>query len=234
MSESYNVYVDESSQTKSRYLIIGGVILRASEEPEILARLSAARLPDLPKGELKWGKVSRAKLEAYKRVCDVLFQYDRLHYYCVVVDRQKQRHEDFNGGSSDVGFNKEIYQLANKLAKHYTSGPFNLYLDQRSTNNTPEELRIILNRGRARAGDARRHPFRRCQFLCSKSTPMLALPDLMNGALAYRLNARDTAEGASSSKQDLCRHILGRASVQNPFQDTAVTGKFCIWHRRLR
>jgi len=56
------VYIDESSQTKHRYLGIGGIIIEQLDVPAFDAAFAKARLPELPNDELKWNKVSRTKL----------------------------------------------------------------------------------------------------------------------------------------------------------------------------
>jgi hypothetical protein len=70
----YDVYVDESSQTNHRYLVLGGLIVPNDAVADSVDLLWKARERRLPAGEMKWGKVSRAKMDAYKAVLDVFFQ----------------------------------------------------------------------------------------------------------------------------------------------------------------
>ena len=53
-----DVYVDESSQTKHRYLALGGLIVPTPQVSLLTRDILAARLPDLPQGEMAWTKVS--------------------------------------------------------------------------------------------------------------------------------------------------------------------------------
>lgn len=66
-------YIDESSQNKHRFLVLGAVIFRMTSAQKFNDLIGTARLPELPQGEAKWTKVSKAKLAAYKRLVDVLF-----------------------------------------------------------------------------------------------------------------------------------------------------------------
>lgn len=232
-----DIYIDESSQTRHRYLILGGVIARKDAIDAINAAIMKLRLPELPHGEMKWNKVSNAKLMAYKRVVDGFFDQPALsgvHFHSIVVDTHHQDHASFNEGSREIGFNKEIYQLAAKFARLYRDRLFHLYPDERQTNQRPEDLRSILNFGRAKAGDAREWPFRRCHFRDSKETLLLQMVDIMIGGLAFHLNGHVNEPEASQPKTRLARYILKRAGITDPFKDTTVTGKFTVWHRQLR
>lgn len=68
-----DIYADESSQTQHRFLVLGAVTVRTEHASDLVAAIRAARLPGLPHGELKWTKVSAAKLETYRAVIDVFF-----------------------------------------------------------------------------------------------------------------------------------------------------------------
>ena len=113
-----------------------------------------ARLPDLPAKEAKWTKVSRSKIDAYKRIVDVLFDNPQIvHFRSLFVDTHQLDHQRFNQGSSEIGFNKEIYQLSIKFSRLFADRLFHVYPDRRETNQNPEDLRLILNRGCRNGGD---------------------------------------------------------------------------------
>ena len=231
------IYIDESSQTKNRYLVIGGITLPRLGLTAAEACFAQQRLPQLPHGEMKWGKVSNHKLPAYGRVVRAFFDDDAfrtIDFHCLVVDTHKQNHHKHNEGSREIGFNKEVYNLASKFARLYPGRLFHLYPDYRDTNQTPEDLRLILNRGRAKSGDKREWPFRRCQFRNSKNTPMLQVVDLLLGSVAWCVNGHADKPEASAAKTKLARYVLGRAGVTDCTQDTARRGKFTIWHRQLQ
>ena len=232
-----DIYIDESSQTKHRYLVLGGIIAPTREVDAINSALAIARLPELPFGEMKWNKVSKAKLLAYRRVVDCFFSDPALattHFHSIVVDTYAQDHAAYNDSDREIGFNKEIYQLASKFARLYQDRLFHLYPDSRETNQRPEDLRTILNFGRRKAGDSREWPFRRSHFRNSKSTPLLQLVDLMIGALAFHLNGHIQEPDASQHKARLATYVLKKARIADPFKDTSIAGRFTIWHRQLK
>jgi len=231
------IYVDESSQTKNRYLVLGAVILPSERTAEAEDTVRRLRLPELPHGELKWSKISNAKLSAYERLISAFFRdpaFQHAHFHSIVVDTHQFDHSRFNQGSSEIGFNKEIYQLANKCARLYPENIFHLYPDFRQTSQRPEDLRNLLNHGRRKAGDKRDWPFRRCHFRNSKLTPMLIFPDIFAGAIAYHVNGHLAKPDASPGRSRLSRLIMKLAGVQRPEIDTRMRGKFTIWHRQLR
>jgi len=231
-----DVFIDESSQTGHRYLVLGGIIIPSNLTEEFVRRLSERRLPELPQGEMKWGKVSRLKLPAYKRVIDFFFTdefREVVHFHSLVVDMTKHNNHKFNAGNREIGFNKEVFQLACKFSRLYPVR-LNIYPDERKTDQKLDELKLMLNRHVNKKVPGRDWPFRRVQFRDSKKTLVLQLVDTLTGAIAFRLNGHSDRSDASPSKKDLCNHILARAGVRNVFQDTNVRGRFTIWHRQLR
>lgn len=235
--ERSDVFIDESSQTQNRYLVIGAGIVPAGDSAPANETLMACRKPELNAyGELKWVKVSTAKSPAYKRTVDAFFDSQALRsgeFHCVVIDTSRFDHRRFNQGDREIGFSKEIFQLCRKIGRLYP-GTFHVYLDRRETTETPEKVRLILNRAAKRDGDRREWPYRRMQFRDSKSLPLLQLVDIFCGALAYALNGHAKAPGASPAKTGLSAHVLARAGIGNPFVDTTRKGKFTIWHRQLK
>jgi hypothetical protein len=230
------VFIDESSQNNHTYFVMGGVIAPVDLVPTITAFLLKSRLPELPSGEMKWAKVSRSKLPAYKRYIDVFFECehaDAMDFHSLVVLTAKQDHARFNKGSRDIGFNKELFQLAMKFGRLYANR-FHIYPDERTTTQKTDDLRLMLNRATNNREPSRDWPYRRVQFRDSAKTPILQLADIFSGALAYCLNGHDKTQGASPAKQELCSYIRDRAKIRDVLRDTSVKGKFTVWHRRLR
>lgn len=231
------VYIDESSHSNHRYLVIGGIISEIGEARIADSKIAKARLPELPSGILKWTKVSRTKLPAYKRAVDCFFDIQStttLDFHSVVIDTTKQNHKIHNLGSRDIGFNKEVYQLAMKFGRLYQA-LLHIYPDRRTTSQSTHDLRLMLNRGiKKHRNDTRDWPFRRLQFREPEDSQLLQLADVFSGALAWKLNGHENKPNASPAKTKLANHILERAKITDVFKDTSVAGKFTIWHRQLK
>jgi hypothetical protein len=234
-----DVYIDESSQTKHRFLILGGVIVPTCRVSEFEEAIRAARRPDLPAGEMAWTKVSKSKLVAYKRVVDVFFDGFQctppIEFHSLFVNTTNIRDHIFNQGSRDIGFNKEIYQIVIKFARLHSTRLLHIYLDERETTNSTEQLRLILNRGLKKGGDRRDWPFRRVHFRDSKQSQCIQLVDVLIGAVGYHINGHRLATDASPAKSELSDYILNaRAKIRVAAHGTSRAGKFTIWERRLR
>ena len=233
-----DVFIDESSQTNHRFLLLGGIIVPTSRVAELDAVISAARRPELPEKEICWTKVSRTKLPAYVRVVEAFFDnktaIPNLDFHSLVVDTTQLDHRSFNEGSREIGFNKEIYQLAMKFGRLYPDRLFHCYPDMRSTPSDPNELRLILNRGIAKRGDPRDWPYRRMHFRESHEVLALQLVDILLGAVAYRQNGHHLVLGASPAKVTLSELILRRAGITDVTRDTPMRGRFTVWHRQLQ
>ena len=235
-----DVFIDESSQTKHRFLTMGGLIIPNDRSDDFDAAVFSARGGDLPNGEMAWTKVSKSKIHAYKRVVtavmrpDVLRSLNPLHFHMLVVDTSKLNDRKYNNGLRDTGFNKEIYQLGMKFRRLYPGKLFHLYLDRRNTKNLPEELRSILNFGAKKAGDPRDWPFRRVHFRDSEKCQKMQVVDVLLGAVSFHLNGHRTAIGASPAKCELSDYVLTIAEIRNVTSDTPMSGRFTLWHRQLK
>lgn len=236
--ELTEAYIDESSQTNHRYIGFGVLVIHHTHVAELQRRIWAARLPELPRHEMGWTKVSASKLAAYKRVANVLFdrrlETQPMHFHLMVVDSWKLKDRIFNGGSREVGFNKEVYQICQKVRRLYRGRLFHIYLDKRTTARPLRELQSVLNFGAFKYGDNRDWPFRRVQFRDSAASVEIQLVDILLGAVMFRLNRHHAAAGASPAKKDLSAYILRKAGISDPLKDTDVSGRFTIWHRNLQ
>ena len=233
-----NAYIDESSQNAHRYLGLAGLIIDTSCQDQFRKIIQNARLPELPEGELKWTKVSKTKLPAYRRVVSAFFNTKSTivpaEFHSVIIDCSKINDEKYNKGSREIGFNKEIYQTCMKFCRIYRNRVFNVYLDERTTKSRTEDMRIILNRGAAKYLDRTDYPFRRLHFRKSHEAPELQIVDVLLGAIMYKLNGHYDTFDASPAKKELSDYIMELAGIEDVFRDTSVTGKFTIWHRRLK
>ena len=70
-----DVFADESSQNGHDHLVLGGVALDTENRDNILANLQSVRNTHNLHREIKWGKVSASKLEAYKDFVDCFFHH---------------------------------------------------------------------------------------------------------------------------------------------------------------
>jgi hypothetical protein len=241
------VYIDESSQTKHRYLVLGSLIIPMSHADLQEADVIAARGEDIPPKRkdgtprvMKWEKVSAYNFAVYKRVFDAFMAFPTKHKFdngkhvnnvnLVVVDTHLKHAKKKSEDTPDVGFNKEIYFLCvNVVREQYKRELFHVYMDRRTTSESPSKLHDILNFGAHSYGDRRKWPFRRCQFDDPETCQALQVIDIILGAVAFKLNGHYDKPEARQPKRDLCDYIIKKCKIDNVFEDTKIFGS-----RRLR
>jgi hypothetical protein len=165
------IYIDESSQSGPRFLIIGGIVLPrhySAQFEQAVIDARGLRLPlKFPDGnirEIKWRSCGRGDFEAYKKVVDAFFDFgkvmtsaqDNCKFHCSIVDTQvKGRHYSV-GKKGQIGFNREIFFHLRLMAEsYYPRKLFHVYPDYRTTNMTMASLAFMLNRNLASRHDKR-------------------------------------------------------------------------------
>jgi hypothetical protein len=238
------VYIDESSQNKFRYLVLGGLCVPLSHASALEADIIAARdhttpllKPDGKPKLMKWEKATNFNLAAYKRAVDNYFTFPKRHNlsalkslqtHCVVVDTSKKPLKATGGGDVDIGFNKELYFLCVPIiGSRYPRELFHLYPDRRTTSHSLVEARNIMNAGARKYGDKRPWPYRELKFEDPENKQALQLVDILIGAIAYKLNGHYDKPDANTGKKELCDHIFNWAQIKNPFVRTD------YWRKRL-
>ncbi len=230
-----DIYADESCKENHTYLILGGIAIETKLVPALLSELKAVRDKFNTHGEVKWTKVSKAKLEFYKAFVDVFFDFNRkddAHFHCLTVDTRTFKHGAYNQGSSEIGFNKLIYQLLlHKFGKRY--GPtyrIYVYLDKRNTSEHPDKLRPMLNNALCKK-EIKTFPFKRLTFQDSAESDIIQLNDLLIGSIGFRKNGHHLAAGCSNHKKELAQKIARQAvENQHPIRlNWANAHKFSIW-----
>jgi hypothetical protein len=123
----HEVYIDESSQTKHRYMVLGGLCVSLSHSAAFEADIIAHRDSTIPIARpdgtpriIKWEKANAYNLEAYKRVIDAYFTFPMryrlplskaLETHCLAVDTSKKTLKGTGEGDVEIGFAKEFYFL---------------------------------------------------------------------------------------------------------------------------
>lgn len=102
MSETYNIYCDESCHLQNDHqqvMVLGAIWCPLEKTREIIMRLREIKLRHglSPNFEVKWSKVSPAKLIFYKDLVDYFFDDDDLHFRALIVpNKSKLRHPAFS------------------------------------------------------------------------------------------------------------------------------------------
>jgi len=230
-----HIYADESCKDAHRYMAMGATAVERTFEPEIAARFRAVRAAHNTFGEVKWTKVSRAKLGFYKRFVDVFFdasKADDMHFYGLHVDTQTFNHRRWNQGEAEIGFSKLIFQLLlHKFGRRYGADyPLTVYLDSRSTRHDPDEMRPMLNSELAKRWEIPTRPFRRITFIDSKKSDLVQVNDLLIGTIGFFKNKHHKRPDCSVHKLALAHYILQRAAECEPEKFVSIkASRFSVW-----
>lgn len=226
MSEVTNIYCDESCHLKNDrqpVMVLGAVWCPQAKVREIAERLreikTAHSLP--PSFELKWSKVSPAKLGYYRAVLDYFLDDDDLHFRAWVAHKIELRHGDF-GQSHDDWYYKMLFGLFEPLLT--PTARFHIYLDKKDTRSSGKVLKlheVLCNN----LYDFDRKIVERLQVVESHAVEQLQLADLLIGAVCYanRKLCQSPAKNAlierikSSTGYSLARPTLLREDKFNIF-----------------
>lgn len=216
-------------------MILGGIVLLdASRYGSVCQRLMDVRQKHQTFGEVKWQKVSRAKLNFYKEFVDVFYDealQDGMHFHSLVVDTSTFNHSKWNQGDAQIGFNKLIYQLLlHKFGRKYGDDVLHVYLDQRSAKESPDAIRPMLNGALAKSWLNINQPFRRIHFRDSHACQVLQLNDLLVGALGFRKNGKQNNPNGAEHRKDFAEYVARKVNnIQTERPTAQAARRFTIW-----
>jgi len=207
----YTIYCDESRHGGTegdRYMAIGGLWVPKDRKIQLTREFrDLKRLIGL-NSEVKWSKVSFARLDAYKRLVD-FFLSSEVNFRVIVVDQSKVDVDRFHGGDRELGFYKFYYEM---LIKWLLPGnQYVILLDYKQNKGADRytTLRTVLERklkGVAWVSDL--------TVIDSCQTPLAQLCDLLTGAVAA-----SWCDGlaATGPKKAIAQHLatgLNKASLK--------------------
>lgn len=188
----YNIYCDESchlQNDKSDIMVLGGISCPFKYAREINAEIKYIKEEHgLGKNkygiamELKWTKVSKSKMDMYKKLIDLFFEKDCLSFRAVIIkEKSKLNHKVFLQ-DHDTWYYKMYYYLLREMVR--IGHEYNIYVDIKDFNSTNKVLFLqkVLNRS---LYDFYDETVKRIQPVRSQEVNILQLTDLFIGALSY-------------------------------------------------
>lgn len=227
MNNEYNIYCDESChlQHDRQSVMVLGAIWCLEDK----ARESAIRIREIKSKhdlsvdfEIKWTKVSPAKIAFYRDLIDYFFDDDDLHFRAVIADKTGLDHEAYIQ-DHDTWYYKMYFLLLEFLLTPKNS--FNIYLDIKDTRSQVKvaKLHEILCNSKY---DFDRRIIKRIQQVRSHEIEQIQLVDLLIGGLAY-VNRELTN---SDAKLDLIERIKQRSGYSLKRKTLLGETKFNIFH----
>lgn len=233
MQPELNIYCDESChlQNDQQSVMVLALLTCPREETHRIAedvrRLKAAAGLS-PRFEIKWVKVSPAKLIFYQSIVDYFFETNALRFRAIIIpDKSVLRHEEFSQ-SHDEWYYKMFYRALAPVVQPRTHR-CNIYLDYKDTrgNRKAAKLRQFLQAGLGADGNAL---IQRVQLLRSHEAEQIQIADLLAGSLAYA----NRNLSASSAKAALVRQV--QVWSRESLIQTTRSPKFDLlrWEPRVR
>jgi len=224
-------------------MVLGGLITPASHTEKFDATMQKYRDEQKMFAELKWAKISNQKIAEYKRFIEYFFALnntDVIHFHCIVLDTHQFNHKKYNDGNKEIGFYKFYYQLLlNCFAKNYLrkneDDKFIIYLDQRTTSYSLNDLKDILNNGIKKKFGMTDNRAVSIQPVNSKKCETMQINDILIGAIGYQKNGYHLLSGSKKSKIEMCEYIAKEAGVVS-LQNNTAWGRvrFKIWNFQLQ
>lgn len=218
MKEIINIYCDESCHLQNDgelVMALGAVYCPASKKREIFERLSELKqkhnlVPKHKKNEkenrayyeLKWKKVSNAKLDYFKDVINYFFDDDDLHFRVLIVpDKSKLDYKKFNH-THDTFYYKMYFGMLKAILNpeyaHY------IYIDIKDTRSKEKvhKLEEVLRNDKY---DFAKEIIKQVQQVRSHEVEIIQLTDLLTGAVSY-VNRGKNESKSKNELIDLIRH----------------------------
>lgn len=154
--------------------------------------------------EIKWTKVSKAKVKFYKDILDYFFDNSDLHFRALIVpDKSLLRHEAF-----DQDHNTFYYKMYFDMLKTILSpkNKYNIYLDIKDSNSS-NKVKILRNCLSHNMYDFSRSIINKIQNVRSHEVELIQMADLLIGAISYFNRGLDSNPG----KIELIQRIQKRS-----------------------
>jgi hypothetical protein len=187
MTVAYNIYCDESCNLEhdgQKAMVLGAVTCPVRKTREVAAHIRAIKvkhgLP--PEFEVKWTKVSKAKLDFYLELVDYFFDERALAFRALVVpDKSMLDHAAFAQGHEDFYF-KMYFDMLKVLLD--PTCEYNIYIDIKDTRSGGKtaRLREVLSNS---LYDFERRIIQQIAIVRSEHVQQVQLADLLMGAVGY-------------------------------------------------
>ncbi len=187
MREEYNIYCDESCHLEhdnQKAMVLGAIWCSKGIAHEAFVRIREIKEKHgLSRDfEVKWNKVSPAKINFYKELIDYYFDDDDLHFRALVVpDKSILDHNNHNQSHDDFYY-KMFFDLLKVIFDPQFS--YNIYLDIKDTRSQ-EKIDHLAQVLRNTHYDYNEEIIKQIQQVRSHEVELIQLTDLLAGAISY-------------------------------------------------
>ncbi len=186
MTRAWNIYCDESCHLEldgQSHMVIGALACPKNRVRTIKEKLQAVKRKHgvHPKLELKWTKVSAARLALFSDYLDVFLQERDLRFRAVVIQKSQLDHKKHDS-THDEFYYKMFFQLLVHMPLEIPSEHY-IYIDIKDTRSEAKvrKLERILRRDLADSQQV----IKRVQHIHSHEIEQAQLADILIGAVSY-------------------------------------------------
>ena len=232
----YNVYCDESCHLEHdgiNVMVIGAVWCPQTKLKEINKRIKDIKLRNgVPvTTELKWTKVSPAKVDLYKDIINYFFDDDDLFFRAVLIpDKNLLDHNRFNQSHNDWYYKMYFEMLKTIL---HPKDRYEIYIDIKDTNSyeRSKKLKEVCCNSMY---DFSERVIKRLQPIRSEEIQIMQLVDLLIGAVGYHNRAFSDDYVKSEAKRELIELMSERSGYSMKKTTLLREDKFnlFVWNAR--
>lgn len=222
-----NVYCDESCHLENddnNVMVMGSISLEKEAVQAINKRIKEIKIKHnvYKYAELKWTKVSKSKIEMYKEIVDLFFEYDDILFRAVIATGK----QELSLSKFSITYDDWYYRIYYLLLKNIISIDYrySIFLDIKDTNGSVkvEKLKSVLNRTLYDFYESTVHNI---QLVRSDQIEIMGLTDLFIGAISYKNRGLCSNE----AKVELIKYIESKANVRLNLSTTKAERKFNIF-----
>lgn len=183
----FNIYCDESchlENDRQRVMVLGALVCPTAKARAVAdaIRQQKRRHGLSQTFEVKWTKVSPAKVDFYRSLIDLFFDDPDLRFRALIVpDKRKLDHGLFDQ-DHDTFYYKMYFDMLKVIFS--ADGTYRIYLDLKDTRSAGKERKlfdVLCNEQR----DFDRRRIQRLQSVRSHHVEQIQLADLLIGAVSY-------------------------------------------------
>lgn len=236
------IFIDESRISKGRYQLFGSLWLPREKQQlfhDSFWRIWDENFPSR-KSELKWTKVSKNKLPAYKKFIDYFSTFSQIDFRCVILDIRAIDYQQYHEGDKELGFYKFLYFfLSRNIEKDYQyreiKDLIQVFVDQRRKGDEVEvgrlsDLKFFLNNYIINYCHSIPNLVRNVEAVNSQYSPEIQLIDVLLGAVGYAWEGFQT----SPAKLELINYIENIFGLSLSKHTPYLTDKINIWKFKLK
>ena len=210
---SFNIYCDESCHLEHdgvNVMTLGAVWCPTEKVKDINARIRTIKSRNgIPTSmEMKWTKISPAKVDAYLDLVDYFFDDDDLHLRCLVVpNKSKLDHRKFHQ-SHDEWYYKMYFDMLKAILSPCEL--YEIYIDIKDSHSytKAQKLREVCSNSMY---DFSQHIIRKLQPIRSEEVQIMQIVDILIGAIAYENRVFPDGFEESPAKRDIIDRIKARS-----------------------